>query len=83
MGTYSHDERLIRIHPALDQPFVPVYFLEYLVFHEVLHHILPTPMVGGRALYHSPEFRERERSFRHYQRSLEWEKRNLGRLLRN
>lgn len=82
MGTYSHDERLIRIHPALDRAFVPRYFLEYLVFHEVLHHVLPAPTVGGRTLYHSPEFRERERSFRHYERALEWEKQHLGRLLR-
>lgn len=82
MGTYSADERLIRIHPALDRPYVPRYFLEYLVFHEVLHHVLPAPIVGGRAVYHSPEFRERERSFRHYERALEWEKKHLTRLLR-
>lgn len=82
MGTYSHDERLIRIHPALDRPYVPRYFLEYLVFHEVLHHVLPAPIVGGRTVYHSPEFRARERSFRHYERALEWEKKHLTRLLR-
>jgi hypothetical protein len=82
MGTYSHDERLIRIHPALDRPFVPRYFLEYLVFHEVLHHVLPAPIVAGRTLYHSTEFRDRERSFRHYERALVWEKRHLTRLLR-
>jgi hypothetical protein len=82
MGTYSHDERLIRIHPALDRPYVPRYFLEYLVFHEVLHHVLPSPTVSGRTVYHSLEFRDRERSFRRYDRALEWEKKHLGRLLR-
>jgi hypothetical protein len=82
MGTYSHDERLIRIHPALDRAYVPRYFLEYLVFHEVLHHVLPTPVVAGRTMHHTPEFRDREKTFRHFERALEWERKNLGRLLR-
>ena len=39
MGSYSADSRVIRIHPALDQPKVPRYFVEWIVFHEMLHHV--------------------------------------------
>ncbi len=83
MGTYSRDERLIRIHPALDRHWVPRYFMEYVVFHELLHHILPSPTIDGRMLFHSPEFRDRERGFRHFGRALSWERQNLGKLLRD
>ncbi len=33
-------ERLIRVHPALDREWVPRYFLSYIVFHELLHHLI-------------------------------------------
>ena len=36
----------------------------------------------GRVNFHPPEFREREREFRHFDRALAWEKRHVGRLLR-
>jgi hypothetical protein len=31
---------------------------------------------------HPPEFKEREREFRFFQRALEWERRHIARLLR-
>ncbi len=82
MGTYFIDEQLIRIHPALDQAFVPRYFVEWVVYHEMLHHVIPGSRGLGRVNLHPPEFREREREFRHVQRSLYWEKRHVARLLR-
>jgi hypothetical protein len=82
LGTYCADRKLIRIHPTLDRSWVPRYFVEYVVFHEMLHHMLPMPVRGGRRELHTPEFRESESRFRHYARALEWEQRNIGRLLR-
>lgn len=82
LGSYSAMERLIRIHPALDQELVPRYFVEYIVYHELLHHLVPAQKHRGRLLLHSPEFERRERAFRHYERALEWERRHLDRLLR-
>jgi len=82
LGSYSAIERLIRVHPALDKVWVPRYFLEYVLYHEMLHHVIPTSRVGGRAILHPPEFCERERAFLAYDRALAWEREHLGRLLR-
>lgn len=83
LGSYSAVERLVRIHPALDQEWVPRYFVAYIVYHELLHHLLPPLSVGSRALLHSAEFRRREREFHHYDRAIAWERKHLDRLLRS
>ena len=41
LGSYSDLERLIRIHPTLDRKWVPRYFVAYVVYHEMLHHMIP------------------------------------------
>lgn len=82
LGTYCADRKLIRIHPALDRSWVPRYFVEYVVFHEMLHHMMPMPIRDGRRELHPPEFREHEQRFRHYLRAIEWERVHISRLLR-
>jgi hypothetical protein len=46
LGSYSHLERLIRIHPTLDRKWVPRYFVAYVVYHEMLHHMIPAARGG-------------------------------------
>lgn len=82
LGTYSATERLIRVHPVLDREWVPRYFVSYIVYHELLHHLVPAVNDGGRALLHPTEFLLREREFRHYERAIAWEQKNIDRLLR-
>jgi hypothetical protein len=82
LGSYSGVDRLIRVHPALDRKWVPRYFVAYIVYHEMLHHVIPGSRGLGRANLHPPEFKEREREFRHFERALDWERRHVGRLLR-
>ncbi|MBK8172043.1 MAG: hypothetical protein IPK60_17100 [Sandaracinaceae bacterium] len=82
LGTYSYDERLIRVHPALDQDFVPRFFVEYIVFHEILHHLIPVASGAGRRVVHSAEFRARERAYPHYVKALMWEARHVRDLMR-
>jgi len=83
-GSYSYSENLIRIHPALDQKFVPEHFVRYIVFHEMLH---ADEGVGasanGRRTVHSRAFRAREREFPGYALAVEWQghPENLQRLL--
>ena len=81
MGSYSVEDRLIRIHPALDRRFVPQFFLEWIVYHEMLHQVHDIPVVGGRRQFHTPEFIAQESNFEHYERARDWERRNLDRLL--
>lgn len=82
LGTYSATERLIRIHPVLDKPWVPRYFVSFVIYHEMLHHVMPASVVGGRRLLHPPVFQARERVFRDFERAIAWERRHLHRLLR-
>ncbi len=82
LGSYSSAERLIRIHPVLDNRWVPRYFVEYIVFHELLHHVVPAEKRHDRLILHSAGFLEREREFRQYERALEWERAHIDRLLR-
>lgn len=82
LGSYSASERLIRINPSLDKAWVPRYFISYIVYHEMLHHVVPSSHGTGRKMLHPPVFRDRERLFRDYERALAWEKAHVGRLLR-
>jgi hypothetical protein len=82
LGSYSAVDRLVRVHPALDQRWVPRYFVAYIVYHEMLHHVIPGSRGLGRVNLHPPEFKEREKQFRHFERALDWEKRHVERLLR-
>ena len=48
---------MIRIHPLLDRAFVPTWFLEYVVFHEMLHAMVPDRYdEQGRRLVHHDGF---------------------------
>jgi hypothetical protein len=81
MGSYSAEARVIRIHPALDQAEVPRYFVEWIVFHEMLHDIYRIRRRGGRRCVHTPEFLEHERRFHAFRRAQRWENENLDLLL--
>lgn len=81
-GTIQEEDRVIRINPWLDQPFVPRWFLEYVLYHEMLHSVVPDKVRRGRRLVHTDEFNRREREFPRYQRARRWEADNLARFLR-
>jgi hypothetical protein len=82
MGSYSADSKVIRIHPALDQRVVPRYFVEWIVFHEMLHHVhRARKLEDGRRCVHTPEFVAHERKFHAFRRAQRWENENLDLLL--
>jgi hypothetical protein len=83
VGSYSVEDHLIRVHPVLDQEMVPGYFLDWIVFHEMLHGKHAIRQVGGRRCFHPPEFLQEERQFTDYGRARIWEKANMDRLLGN
>ena len=80
-GAYDDSRRLIRISRLLDQPFVPQYVIASVVFHEMLHQLIPRQRVNGRWSVHPPAFRQQERQFSHYQRAKQWQRQYLARLL--
>lgn len=83
MGSYSQLERLITINPLLDQSWVPRYFVAFVVYHEMLHHLFPSDADEVRRCLHPPEFLEREKQYTWYERAVAWETKNIDRLLRS
>jgi hypothetical protein len=77
LGSYCSSSNIIRIHPLLDRRAVPSYFVEFIVYHEMLHADLRAEPGDGRRRLHTKEFRLRERQFAAYEQALAWEKNNL------
>jgi len=73
LGSYNHRSTEIRIHPRLDRAEVPGFFVQSIIHHEYLHHV-----VGAR---HNRRFHQLERRFRFQKEARIWLKVNLGRLL--
>jgi len=62
-GTYNKTLNLVRINPLLDDPRIPAGFLDYIVFHEMLHAAVPSQRGGSRWIHHRGAFRILERRF--------------------
>ena len=67
-GTWIPGLRIVRIHPLLDDARVPEAFVAYIVYHELLHAVVPPRVINGRRYDHPPEFRLLERGFDGYDR---------------
>lgn len=82
LGLYDRRDKLIKIHRLLDDEKFPEFFISYVIFHEMLHHVCP-PKRGrnGRRDIHHKEFKEREKKFLHYDLARKWEKDNLRTIL--
>ena len=73
LGSYNHYTLEIRIHPLLNSPSIPAFFVQSIIHHEYLHHVL-----GAN---HNSRFHRAERQFRYYREAKEWIRRNLFLLL--
>lgn len=76
LGSFCARSSTVRINPVLDNPEVPEVFLDFIVYHEMLHSCVEIREKGGRRVVHSREFRQRERMFRGYEEATRWEKAN-------
>jgi hypothetical protein len=81
MGSYSVEDRLIRIHRSLDRAFVPKFFIAWIVFHEMLHQVHDIRVKNGRREFHSKAFLADEACFELYEQARLWERRHLDALL--
>jgi predicted metal-dependent hydrolase len=57
----------------MDSKRVPGYFIEYVVYHEMLHAAIGIQEREGRRSIHSAEFKKREKLFKYYERAMAWE----------
>ena len=64
IGCYFHNEDRLMLSRILDDSRTPVEVLDYVMYHELLHKkYVVYKGIGGRTVYHSPEFREAERLY--------------------
>ena len=76
LGSYCPLSRTVRINPVLDHPGVPALFVDFIVYHEMLHAAVAIREKGGRRDVHSREFREKEREFKRFEEASIWERAN-------
>ena len=62
-GTYNQALNLVRINPLLDDIRIPSDFMDYIVFHEMLHASVPSERGSSRWNHHRGAFRILERRF--------------------
>jgi len=74
LGCYDERIGIIRINPCLDRNKIPLYVIENVVYHEMLHAYLGIQTVDGRRRMHTPGFKRMERRFRDYEKARKWEK---------
>ncbi|GAB4186363.1 MAG: hypothetical protein Tsb0015_04100 [Simkaniaceae bacterium] len=84
LGYYDGENKVIKIHRLLDDPFFPPFYLDFIVYHEMLHHVYP-PYYSkdGRYMTHHKTFKQQEKKFRQYQLAINWEKKNLNSFFTN
>jgi len=82
VGSYTLEDNIIRIHPGLDQEWVPAFYVKWVLYHEMLHASEPVERVGGRNRFHTAGFRALETQFHDHDRAVAWERKNLASLLR-
>jgi predicted metal-dependent hydrolase len=62
----------IVISKTLDARDVPEWFVEYILYHEMLHIKHPARIIDGRRYYHTNAFRADERRFPRYEEAQLW-----------
>ena len=72
LGHHDHVYDSITISKTLDSIDVPEWFVEYILYHEMLHIKHPARLINGRRFYHTTAFRNDERRFPHYDQSQKW-----------
>ncbi|HEX2583029.1 MAG TPA: hypothetical protein VHL30_02825 [Chlamydiales bacterium] len=82
-GSYDRHRHQIKINPLLDHPEVPLFFLEFVVYHEMLHAVCePITDNQGRTWVHTKEFKAKEKLHPFFESAKEWEKKSLKLLKR-
>lgn len=71
----GHHDRVydtITISKTLDTLEIPERFVEFILYHEMLHVKHPARLINGRRYYHTNAFRLDERRFPHYEEAQKW-----------
>jgi hypothetical protein len=72
LGHHDKVYETITISKSLDSRDVPEWFVEYILYHEMLHIKHPARLMNGRRYYHTSAFRADERRFPYYDDAQRW-----------
>lgn len=72
LGHHDRVYETITISKSLDSPTVPEWFVEFILYHEMLHIKHAARMINGRRYYHTEAFRLDERRFVKYDEAQRW-----------
>lgn len=72
LGHHDAVHDTIVISKTLDAQDVPEWFVEYILFHEMLHIKHPARIIKGRRYYHTNAFRTEEKRFPYYEEAQQW-----------
>lgn len=72
LGHHDSVHDTIVISKTLDGRDVPEWFVEYILYHEMLHIKHPARIIDGRRYYHTNSFRADERRFPRYEEAQDW-----------
>jgi len=73
LGSYVDKSKEVIVSRRLDNPRVPLYFLEHVIFHEMLHSVFPRE----KHRMHTEQFERFERMHPDFERAREWEKTSI------
>lgn len=72
LGFFDICADMVVISRTLDHPDVPAQVVEFIMYHELLHRVLPIERKNGRRQFHSPHFRSLEKNFPEYEAVIDW-----------
>ena len=72
LGFYFGALNLLAVNKSLDSDRVPRYALEFVVYHELLHHMDAVNGRPRRRVHHTKSFKEQERLFSSYSEAETW-----------
>ncbi|MBA3721089.1 MAG: hypothetical protein H0W88_01640 [Parachlamydiaceae bacterium] len=76
-GLFHDPLKLIKINRLLDNRQFPPYFVSFIIYHEMLHHVSPTYVDDkGMKHIHNKAFKEMEKKHRFYDQAQQWIRQN-------
>lgn len=78
LGYFDHTHNTLVISRLLDDPRIPDFVFEYVLYHEMLHLVHPPRTIRGKRYFHTSEFQQDEKKFPRYAEAHNWIKKIAG-----
>jgi len=79
LGHVDHTHNTLVISRILDDPRMPKFFFDYVLYHEMLHLVHPPKTKNGKRYFHTAEFQQDEKRFKYYEEAQVWVNKIAGR----